>query len=162
MTSNPSISAQARPAVQELDRFAKQPEVLVALNGACAEARARLHGQPSLAEASAVIELSGFGVSVPDAAGSLRVVVTRGAGGTSIERHPNSTQYLLVLDGPVQTHVQLDGTWRVDRYGHGSDALDDRWHVTPPGQWHKTQAIGLQYWGIVAFHSAREVRDEYQ
>ena len=162
MTNNPSITAHTRPAVERLDQFANRPEVLAVLHRARAEARGRLQREPNLAEAFVAIDLASLSASVPDAAGSLRVVVTRGAGGANIERHANSTQYLFVLDGPVETHVQIDGTWRVDRYGHGGGALEDRWHVIEPGLWHKTQASGLQHWAIVAFHSASEVHDEYQ
>lgn len=84
-------------------------------------------------------------------------------GGDSVERHINSTQYLLALDGPVETHVQTADGWRVDRYGQGDSALlQDRWHVVPSGIWHRTVAPDASYWGIVAFHSAREVSDEYR
>ena len=81
----------------------------------------------------------------------------------TIERHANSTQYLLVLDGPVQTHVLTDDGWRVDRYGYDdATRLESRWHVVPPGVWHRTVAPGAHEWCVVAFHSAREVSDEYQ
>jgi hypothetical protein len=89
--------------------------------------------------------------------------VTRNASGEGIERHANSTQYLFVLDGLVETHVQTADGWRVDRYGQGDAAvLENRWHVVPQGVWHKSVAPGGRNWGVVAFHSAREVSDEYQ
>ena len=100
---------------------------------------------------------------MPAAIGSVRVVVTRGIGGARIERHVNSTQYLLALDGAIETHFQTAGGWRVDRYGEGDPAvLENRWHVLPPGAWHKSVAPQLRDWGVVAFHSARDVSDEYQ
>ena len=89
--------------------------------------------------------------------------MTRDAEGEGVERHANSTQYLFALDGPVETHVQTEDGWRVDCYGQGDPAaLENRWHVVPAGVWHKSVAPGGRNWSVVAFHSARDVRDEYQ
>jgi mannose-6-phosphate isomerase-like protein (cupin superfamily) len=90
-------------------------------------------------------------------------MVTRGPGGTSVERHHNSTQYLFALGGALETHVGAGDGWRVDRYGEGdADVLENRWHVVPPNVWHKSTAPGAQFWSVAAFHSARYVSDEYQ
>ena len=162
-TDNQSITPQARPVVEELNRFATRPDVSSALRQADAEARERLRRNPDLAEAFAALDLSSLGAAVPAAIGSVRVVVTRGIGGARIERHVNSTQYLWALDGALETHVQTAGGWRVDRYGEGDPAvLANRWHVVPPGTWHKSVAPQARDWGVVAFHSARDVSDEYQ
>ena len=93
------------------------------------------------------------------AIGSMRVVLTRAGSGGRIERHSNSTQYLFALDGSVETHVHSTDGLRVDRYGQGGSVdLEDRWHVVPPGTWHRSIARDA----VVAFHSARQVIDEYQ
>jgi hypothetical protein len=162
-TGNPSITVETRPLVEALSRFAAQPDVAAALQRARADAVLRLQREPGLASAFVALDPVALGWPTPDAVGSIRVSVTRGAGSETVERHANSTQYLLVLDGPVETHVQTDAGWRVDRYGDGRSAeLGDRWHVVPPGLWHRTIAPGAQTWGVVAFHSAREVSDEYR
>lgn len=161
--NNPSITPDTRSVVEELNRFAARPDVLAALRRARAEAEQRLRQDPDLSTAVIALDPSSLGWTAPDAVGSIRVSVTRDGAGGGIERHLNSTQYLLVLDGPVETHVQTADGWRVDRYGQGDSAgLQDRWHVVPPGLWHKTLAPDASYWGIVAFHSAREVSDEYR
>lgn len=163
MVSNPSIAADTRPAVEQLDQFAKRSDVAAALRQAHADALQRLQRDPALADASVALDLPRLAQPVPAAVGSIRVVVTRTAGLGIVERHANSTQYLLVLDGPVQTHVQATGGWRIDHYGEGDClALEDRWHVVPPGTWHRTLAAGRLNWGIVAFHSAADVADEFQ
>lgn len=162
-TDNQSITPEMRPVIEELNRFATQPDVLDALRQAAADARKSLRQNPHLAEAYAALDLSSVGCPVPAAIGSVRVVVTRGIGGATIERHANSTQYLLALDGAMETHVHTPDGWRVDRYGQGNPAvLENRWHVVAPGVWHKSAAPGARNWGVVAFHSAREVSDEYQ
>ena len=162
-TRNPSITSDSRSAVEALDRFAAQPDVLAALHGARAHAEARLRDSPELEAASVTLDPILLGWSAPEVLGSIRVSVTRTAGGDAFECHANSTQYLLVLDGPVETHVETPSGWRIDRYGlGGSVELHDRWHVIAPGVWHKTVAPDASYWGIVAFHSARETSDEYR
>ena len=162
-TNNQSITPNARSVVEELNRFATRPDVIAALRRAQTAAVGKLQRNPKISTAFKALDPSSLGRGAPAAIGSIRVVVTRDAGGTDVERHANSTQYLFVLDDPVETHVQTVDGWRVDRYGHGeATVLEDRWHVVPPGVWHKTVAPGARNWGIVAFHSAREVSDEYQ
>ncbi len=96
----------------------------------------------------------------------MRVVVGRGVNEGRNERHANSEQYLFVLDGPVHTYVQNDGEWRIDRYGfevgdRADGPLENRWHVVPRGVWHRSVAPGNGLWGVVAFHSAADVSDEF-
>ena len=161
--NNPSLTPDVRPVVEELDRLATRPEVMAVLRRAQADAVAQLQRNSGLSAAFVNLDPVALGHALPAGVGSIRLVVTRGGGGEAIERHANSTQYLLVLDGPVQTHVLTDDGWRVDRYGYGDAAtLESRWHVVPPGVWHRSVAPGAHYWGVVAFHSASEVSDEYQ
>lgn len=162
-TSNQSIAPAARPVVEELNRFVTRPDVMRLLQQTAADAREKLRRNPAMTEAFATLDFSNLAGPVPAAIGSARLVVTRGAGGASIERHGNSTQYLFALDGAMETHVNATGGWRVDRYGEGDPTvLENRWHIVPPGVWHKSTAPGAQDWGVVAFHSARKVSDEYR
>ena len=163
LTNNPSISAEVRPVVEALSRFTARPDVLAALQNARDAAEKQLRQTPGLAAAFVALDPARLGWASPETIGSIRVSVTREPAGSAVERHANSAQYLFVLDGPVETHVETAGGWRVDRYGlGGSVALEDRWHVVPEGVWHKTAAPGLTHWGIVAFHSASQVSDEYR
>ena len=124
-TTNQSITPDTRPVVAELNRFATRPEVLAALRRAKADAEKQLQRDPDLSTTFVALDPLQFGSATPDAIGSIRVVVTRDGGGDSLERHSNSTQYLFVLDGPVETHVESTDGWRVDRYGYGG-ATDRR------------------------------------
>ena len=161
--SNRSITADERSVVAALDRFATRPDVLAALRRAQGEALEKLRQSPDLAATFVTLDPSGLGAAAPAAVGSIRVAVTRNTEGDGVERHANSTQYLFALDGPVETHVETEAGWRVDRYGRGDPAaLEDRWHVVAPGVWHKSMAPGRRNWSVVAFHSAREVSDEYR
>jgi hypothetical protein len=161
--TNQSITPDARPVVAELNRFVTRPDVLATLRQAKADAEKQLMRNRDLSVAFVALDPLQFGSTSPDVIGSIRVVVARDGGGDSIERHSNSTQYLFALDGPVETHVHITDGWRVDRYGQrGSADLEDRWHVVPLGTWHRSVSPGARSWAVVAFHSAREVIDEYQ
>ncbi len=149
-----------------------QPGVLAALRRAQSEAAARLRLDPALRSTFIALDPAGLevgsGVAVPASAATIRVAVSRAGVDTAVERHPNSTQVLLVLDGPVETHVQTEAGWRIDRYGEGAvqspenQVLENLWHLVPPGVWHKSNAPGPGDCTVVAFHSAREVRDDYR
>jgi hypothetical protein len=165
--SNQSITPAARGAIEELQRFAMQPGVMAALRRAQSEAAARLRADTALRSTFISLDPAGLdfgsGVDVPASAATIRVAVSRAGVDTAVERHPNSTQVLLVLDGPVETHVQTDAGWRIDRYGEGAaQSLENLWHLVPPGVWHKSNAPGPGDCTVVAFHSAREVRDDYR
>jgi hypothetical protein len=163
ITNNQSITPEARLIIEKLNQFVMRPGVLAALRRTKAEAEKKLQGNPDLTTASAAFDLSQYGLAAPDAIGSARVVVGRNRGGGRIERHANSTQYMFVLDGPLETHVQTTDGWRVDRYGEGNSTdLEDRWHVVPLDTWHKSVVTGIRNWGVLAFHTAREVSDEYR
>jgi hypothetical protein len=162
-TDNQSITPDARRVVEELNRFVTRPDVLAALRQAKAEGEKKLLRDPDLATAFVAFDPAQLGWKASDVIGSARVFVARDGRGDDVERHSNSTQYLFALYGPVETHVQTKDGWRVDRYGQGDSAeLEDRWHVVPPATWHRSVGPGGRNWGVVAFHSAREVSDEYQ
>ena len=86
-TRNPSIVSDSRAAVEALDRFAAQPYVLAALRGARAQAEARLRSSPELEAASVTLDPVLLGWIAPEVLGSIRVSVTRTAGGDALERH---------------------------------------------------------------------------
>jgi hypothetical protein len=161
VASNQSITPDDRTIVEELNRFATRPEVLAALRRALADAVRSLQRTPDLPATFLTVDPASLGGAAPAAIGSIRVAVTRD--GAGVERHPNSRQYLFALDGPMETHVHSKQGWRVDRFGDGEPTvLEHRWHVVPAGVWHRSLAPGRHNWGVVAFHTAKDVRDEYQ
>jgi hypothetical protein len=164
ITHNLSIIPEVRPVVAELNRFATRPDVLAALRQGKTEGEKKLLRDPSLATAFVAFDLAQYGWANPEKVGSARVFVSRDSGEHDrFERHANSTQYLFALGGPVQTYVQTKDGLRVDSYGEGdATVLENRWQVVPPGIWHKSVVPGARNWWVVAFHTARNVTDEYQ
>jgi len=143
--------------------FASQASVLAALRRAQAVAVSRLQREPALRATFVAVDPAGLGVAAPPAIGTIRVAINRAGLDTALERHPNSTQVLFVLDGQIETHIETADGWRVDRYGEGSAAvLENRWHFVPQGVWHKSCAPGPGDCVLAVFHSAREVQDQYR
>ena len=156
---NASLTDDTLRVVEALDRLTRRPEVQEEFQRAQADGIAQLRRNPDLA--SAAVPLTSLIDKLPAGVSSARVFVSRASGSDVSERHSNCTQYLYPLDASVETYVMTTAGWRIDRYG-GEDipALESRWHVVPVGVWHRTVAPGMQYWAIVAFHSAPDVNDE--
>jgi hypothetical protein len=162
-TSNASLSPDALPFVRRMQDWVSQPTVMAALRAAQAEAAAKIAREPNLRSTFVTLDPSACGCPAMEGIGTLRVAVSRAGVDTAVERHPNSTQYLYVLDGPVETHVETAQGWRIDRYGEGdSAALENRWHLVPQAVWHKSNAPGPGNCTVVALHTARDVADEYR
>ena len=161
--SNLSITPESRPQLEALNDWITQAGPLAALRAAQAEAAARMAREPNLKSTFVTLMPEDFSLPPPAGIGNLRVAISRGGVQTLVERHPNSVQILFVLDGPVETHVETDGRWRIDHYGEGSvSVLENRWHVVPAGVWHKSDSPGPGDSVVVALHSAREVQDEFR
>lgn len=158
-TNNQSITADTRALVEVFATFARQGDLVEILAEARRIVTAKLQDDPSSSAAVETLDLKKL-TNVPTKVGTIRVAVIREGFDGGFERHSNSTQVLFSLDGTGETHVQTDRGWRVDRYGKGS-SLEDRWHVVPQAVWHKSAAPGPGNWTVVAFHTAREVQDEF-
>lgn len=163
MPANLSLTADALPFVVRMNAWVQQAPVMAALRAAQSEAAAKLSREPGLRSTFVTLDPAGCGGPPLEGIGTLRVAVSRAGVDTAVERHPNSTQYLYVLDGPVETHVETSAGWRVDRYGEGgTSALEDRWHLVPQAVWHKSNAPGPGDCTVVALHTARDVADEFR
>jgi mannose-6-phosphate isomerase-like protein (cupin superfamily) len=160
---NASLTPDSLPRIARLNDWALQPAVLAALRAAQAEAVAKLAREPGLRSTFVSLDPGACGAPAPAGIATLRVAVSRAGADTAVERHPNSDQYLFVLDGPVETHVETPAGWRIDRYGEGSVAvLENRWHLVPQGVWHKSNAPGPHDCTVVALHTAQDVKDEFR
>lgn len=162
-TSNASLSPEALPFIRKMDDWVRQPPVMATLRAAQAEAAAKLAREPNLRSTFITLDPAACGRPAIEGIGTLRVAVSRAGVDTAVERHPNSTQYLYVLDGPVETHVETVAGWRIDRYGEpGAGSLENLWHLVPKAAWHKSNAPGPGNCTVVALHTAREVADEFR
>eukprot|EP01138_Halocafeteria_seosinensis_P006106 gb/GECG01006242.1/.p1 GENE.gb/GECG01006242.1/~~gb/GECG01006242.1/.p1 ORF type:complete len:162 (+),score=14.12 gb/GECG01006242.1/:1-486(+) len=159
MSSNSSLTSNILPTVEKLNEFVSKSEVLDQLGkiseGLILEIS---EDQPYAVAEPALNELP---TNVPKEIGTIRVAVFHPAVETSVERHVNSDQYLYSIKGSGRTQVERNGQMENDHYGEG-EQLTDRWHYVPMGVWHRSIADSTEPWAVVAFHTARNVEDEYQ
>ena len=155
---NESITSENLPVIESLIRLLADPNMSALMRSALSKAHAALKMDPMRKVAMETLDPIAIRQIVPEI-GSARIAAIRDGFDSGIESHPNSTQYLFSLEGSGATHVKTSDGWRIDTYGIG-DRIEDRFHVVPPGVWHKSAAAHGD-WTVIAFHSAEKVIDDY-
>ena len=103
----------------------------------------------SLVSGTVPVALSKFGSNLPDGIGSARIFTLRANTHFKTERHPNSRQRVLSLEGQELDSLPASG-------------LEKRWATVEPNLWHQPRA-GSRDWVVLTFHEAseQELIDEY-
>lgn len=136
---------------QQLDRILQQPAVRAALDEHLAAAREKLAGSEH-EWATVPVDLAIYGDALPDVLRSSRVSVFRAGSSGRIERHPNSAQFVCLLQGTLDIQTRTGDTWLSQRKRADSDQLADRWSSVEAGIWHRP-VVGADGCEIVAFHT---------
>ena len=157
---NESITSDVLTPIEELRKFVELPAVGDAVAAAHAAGTKQLRDDSASDAAVVPLAESKLKVKFPSFIGTVRVAVIRAGADSGVERHNNSSQYLYSYTGIGETHVRTQKDWRTDQYGEGSD-LKSRWHFVAPNTWHKSVAAPSNNWTLVAFHTARNVNDEF-
>ncbi|WP_394747821.1 hypothetical protein [Spongiimicrobium salis] len=159
---NRSLSEEIRPTIAELQAYFDQTDIRNALEASGFP----LLKQVSKAEpyAVATMSLEKLPKGMPPMIGSIRIAAFFPEAQTKVERHPNSRQFLWSLSGQGVTRVRRNSVWEEDIYGDAieNDILASTWHFVEANSWHQSIARGSTPWLLVAIHTAREVKDEYQ
>ena len=91
------------------------------------------------------------------------VFVLRAGADTGAERHPNSHQRMMSLEGSGDFQTGQPGNWQSNVLLSDSDApLERRWISIPPNVWHRPVIDGAADWAVVSFHTvpAEELIEE--
>lgn len=162
LSTNSSITSEARALVSELDLFANRADVKEKISKAREDVLRVLLADSFQDSAAIGINLSELG-DYPAFLGTLRVAAFRDGFQSEDEVHPNSDQFTLSLSGQGSTIVSTENGLRTDRYGDGyGNSLDSKWHVTPREQFHRHIAGDSAIWIVAAFHTARDVVTIYR
>jgi hypothetical protein len=109
------------------------------------------------------IPLEVFDRALPIDIQSSWVFVLRTGSDTGAERHPNSHQRMMSIQGSGDMRTEQGGTWRSNFLISDPIApLEQRWISIPPNVWHRP-VIGKEgHWVVVSFHtvSAGELIEE--
>ena len=96
-----------------------------------------------------------FESGLPDGIRSCWIFRLRAGGAFGAERHPNSHQRSVALEGTATFEVFDGGAWvKTELRSETQEPLRDSWISIPPAQWHRIR-IGPTDFTSCSFHTAR-------
>ena len=149
-----------KAVLEALDKLVKESEVSEEIH----QAKDLLRQNPSLLAGTVPVSLNKLPGPLPAGIGSARIFVLRANTCFRTERHPNSRQRVISLEGQGNIVVKDPTSPRTDILTSAPDApLEARWASVPPNVWHQPRA-GNQDWVVLTFHQVpeNELIDEYQ
>ena len=153
-----------RELLEGLDRLLFEPAIRAGLQQKAEELRQTLGENPEQVSATATAALELFGDRLPDEIKLCRVFLLRAGAKAKVERHTNSIQRLVCLEGAGKILVLEGENWRSQEISSDPAAgLEERWCGVAANIWHQP-AAGRGDWVTIAFHTAaaEELIDEYQ
>jgi hypothetical protein len=101
--------------------------------------------------------------TLPPEIQSAWVFVLRAGADTGAERHPNSHQRMMSLEGSGDLQTGAPGKWQSNILVSDADApLERRWISIPTNVWHRPIINAAADWAVVSFHTvpAEELIEE--
>jgi quercetin dioxygenase-like cupin family protein len=100
-----------------------------------------------------VLPLTQFGGSLPAEIRSCWIFVIRPGQATGAERHPNSHQRSLSLQGSGRFELRQATVWEAYDLDSGLAApVGKTWVTIPPNTWHRLFSEAVP-WGMISFHT---------
>jgi hypothetical protein len=150
--------------LRKLEGVLERRPTRIAIDAAISEAKGQLDADRQSQVGSVQVPLSECGQSLPADIKSCRVFVLRAGSEFQTERHPNSHQLVLSLEGTGKIRVfekptPRDVFLRSDMHG----PLELRWASLSENIWHQPVS-GNEDWVVLTFHTASEMEliDEYK
>ena len=150
------MTAEERSRLELLDQIVRSNEGKV--QTVVDRVRAELARNTEAVMAWEPIPLETFGRGLPPGIRSGWIFILRAGADTRPERHPNSHQRMMTLDGTGDMRVRagLASMWRSDFLISDPDApLERRWISIPPNTWHQPVVGKDAHWVVVSFHTVR-------
>src|SRR6266550_1691191 len=179
------MGSEERSRLEAIDTILRSEEVRAQIRPVVERVRAKLARDAKALMAWEPIPLTTFGNALPAAIQSSWVFILRAGANTGAERHPNSHQRMMTLDGTgdmqVGSQPPSPKLWRAKESavsGQTSDdaiqwlsnilvsdldvPLDERWISIPPNVWHQPVVATETDWVVVSFHTvpAEELIEE--
>lgn len=148
-----------RAVLKQLDKLVQESDLSLEIR----QSRELLKHDPYLLAGTVPVSLSKFKESLPAGIGSARIFILRANTQFKTERHPNSRQRVISLEGTGKIVVNDKASPRTQNLTSSPDALlEERWASVSPNVWHQPQA-NAQDWVVLTFHQVpeNELIDEY-
>ena len=157
------MTTDERSRLETLDHLVRSESVRAKIAPIVARLRRELAAKPEALMTWEPIPLAVFDNAVPAEIRSGWVFVLRAGTDTGPERHPNSHQRMMSLDGSGDLQTEEDGKWRSNPLISEPGApLQERWISVPAKVWHRPIVTRDKEWTVVSFHTvpAEELIEE--
>jgi hypothetical protein len=160
------MTAAERSRLEALDAVVRSNELRAKIKSIVDRVCAALAERPETVMTWEPIPLETFGQGLPPEVRSGWVFVLRAGADTGAERHPNSHQRMMTLQGTGDMRVRagLASTpWQSNfLVSEPSAPLERRWISIPPNVWHRPVVGKAAHWVVVSFHTvpAEELIEE--
>src|SRR5262245_42106457 len=149
-TGEPVFKPENDPIVMTLDRALRARDVINGVDAALSRVTAALDSGSALM-AWEVLPLDLF-PGLPPEIQSCWIFVIRPGQATGAERHPNSHQRSLSLQGSGRFELRQGDRWEPHDLEAAAAAFEQRWVTIPPNTWHRLFSRTLP-WGMISFHT---------
>jgi len=153
------MKSEERSLLQELDRIVRSKAVREQVSPIISRVREELVAKTKALMAWEPIPLKVFGGALPAGIQSSWVFVLRAGADTGAERHSNSHQRMVSMQGSGDMRTAEAGSesalrWRSNFLISESGApLEQRWISIPPNVWHRPVISNEMDWVVVSFHT---------
>ncbi|MDZ7759503.1 MAG: hypothetical protein U5L00_04505 [Desulfovermiculus sp.] len=146
--------------LEELDKLVQESDVTEEIR----QAKELLRQDSLLLAGTVPVPLNKLNGPLPAEIGSARIFALRANTCFKTERHPNSRQRVISIEGQGRIVVKDESSPKTEDLTSAQDApLEQRWSSVPANTWHEPQA-GNRDWVLLTFHQVpeNELIDEYQ
>jgi hypothetical protein len=157
------MTPRERSRLEELDSILRSDIVREQISLVISRVRAELARKPQALMTWEPTPLEVFGGALPTEIRSSWVFVLRAGADTGAERHPNSRQRMMSIQGSGDMRTEQEGNWRSNPLiSEPAAPLEQRWISIPPNVWHCPVISNDMDWVVVSFHTvpAEELIEE--
>jgi hypothetical protein len=153
-----AMEAEERARLEKLDTIVRSDELRAEIDPVVDRVRAALSQQPDALMTWEPIPLEIFGQGLPEEIQSGWIFVLRAGADTGAERHPNSHQRMMTLQGSgdmrVRAGLAVSSIWESNVLASAPSApLERRWISIPPNVWHRPVVGPDVDWVVISFHT---------
>jgi len=163
MISGMQMTSQEKSRLEKLDGVLRSNKMLTQISPIISRVQAQLARKTEALMTWEPIPLELFGGALPPQIRSSWVFVLRAGADTGAERHPNSHQRMMSIQGSGDMRTEHDGRWHSNFFiSDPATPLEQRWISIPPNVWHRPVVGNDADWVVVSFHTvpAEELIEE--
>jgi hypothetical protein len=157
------MTSHEKSWLEELDRILRSNKMRTGISPIISRVHALLARKPEALMTWEPIALELFGGALPAEIRSSWVFILRAGADTGAERHPNSHQRMMSIQGTGDMRTEQETGWHSNFLtSDPAAALEQRWISIPPNVWHRPVVGKDADWVVVSFHTvpAEELIEE--